>query len=161
MLTTQISGTRNGQLWPPPGTVIDLPDDEANALVPGSAVEVGDNDQPKIFVPPAGVHTPGVTAHGVGTQGLVEVPVDALTDPQGTRDALKDVAEGNLKEVPAGVGVQKPDGSALTSNELDKRVEREEKTREAYEAVAPTVGSETSTKPTTAPTKATKSTDSK
>ncbi len=32
-MSTQISGTRDGAAWPPSGSVIDLPDDEAVALV--------------------------------------------------------------------------------------------------------------------------------
>ena len=28
-MRSQISGTRNGQEWPPPGSVVELPDDEA------------------------------------------------------------------------------------------------------------------------------------
>lgn len=32
-LRVQISGTRNGQVWPVVGTIVDLPDDEAVQLV--------------------------------------------------------------------------------------------------------------------------------
>jgi hypothetical protein len=31
-MTVDISGTRNGQEWPPRGEVVDLPDDEGAAL---------------------------------------------------------------------------------------------------------------------------------
>lgn len=41
----QISGSRNGQEWPKPGTIVDLPDDEAQALVRQCmAVELDDED---------------------------------------------------------------------------------------------------------------------
>lgn len=141
MLTTQISGSRDGREWPPPGTVVDLPDSEAQGLIDGgAAVKEGDADPTKVLVSPAGVHTPGITAHGVATTGLVEVPADALSDPEGTRQALVDVAEGNLKEVPAGVGTAAADGTALTEKQVDKNVEREEKTREALDVIAPKVG---------------------
>jgi len=33
VLAAQISGTRDGKVWPAPGTVLELPDDEARALV--------------------------------------------------------------------------------------------------------------------------------
>jgi hypothetical protein len=141
MLTTQISGSRDGRDWPPPGTVVDLPDSEAQGLLDGGgAVEAAGADSPKVLVSPAGVHVPGITSHGVATTGLVEVPSDALSDPQGTRDALVDVAEGNLKEVPAGVGTAASDGTALTVEQVDKNVKREEATREALDVVAPKVG---------------------
>ena len=32
-LLAQISGTRDGEGWPAPGTVIDLPDDEATSMI--------------------------------------------------------------------------------------------------------------------------------
>lgn len=44
-LKVQISGTRNGEEWPAPGTVVDLPDDEAAALIAaGLAVEPDDEE---------------------------------------------------------------------------------------------------------------------
>lgn len=147
MLTTQVSGTRNGQLWPAPGTVIDLPDDEAQALVTGgAATETDAADVPKVLVSPAGIHTPGVTAHQVATTGLVEVPTDALADPQATRDALVARAEGDLKEVPAGVGTALPDGTAMTVEQVDKSVEREERVQEAFADMSPKVGEDKTAK---------------
>lgn len=42
-MLTQVSGTRNGELWPAPGDTIDLPDDEANDLIAtGSAAVAAD-----------------------------------------------------------------------------------------------------------------------
>ena len=42
-LRVQISGTRDGADWPPPGSVVDLPDDEALGLISwGSALAVSD-----------------------------------------------------------------------------------------------------------------------
>jgi hypothetical protein len=32
-MTQQLSGTRNGEPWPPPGEVVDLPKQEAEELV--------------------------------------------------------------------------------------------------------------------------------
>lgn len=42
-MTAQISGTRDGALWPAPGDVIDLPDDEANGLI---AIGLAKADEP-------------------------------------------------------------------------------------------------------------------
>jgi hypothetical protein len=43
VLAVEIAGTRNGKVWPPVGTEIDLPEDEANALLAsGSALEPDD-----------------------------------------------------------------------------------------------------------------------
>lgn len=40
-LKVQISGTRNGDDWPAPGSIVDLPDDESIALLAsGSAIPV-------------------------------------------------------------------------------------------------------------------------
>jgi hypothetical protein len=36
-LIAEISGTRDGVEWPPPGSVVDLPDDEAVALLSSGA----------------------------------------------------------------------------------------------------------------------------
>jgi hypothetical protein len=45
-LTVHISGTRNGEDWPAPGTVVDLPDEEAASLVAhGLAVETDDEER--------------------------------------------------------------------------------------------------------------------
>ncbi len=39
-MVARISGTRNGEDWPAPGAVIELPEDEANALlISGAAVD--------------------------------------------------------------------------------------------------------------------------
>lgn len=51
-LRGDISGTRDGQDWPPRGTVIDLPDDEAASLCQtGMAVPVPADDV-RAAVPP-------------------------------------------------------------------------------------------------------------
>ena len=43
VLKHQISGTRNGETWPAPGSTIDLPDDEAVVLLgQGMAEPAGD-----------------------------------------------------------------------------------------------------------------------
>jgi hypothetical protein len=131
-LTSQISGTRQGQEWPEPGTEIDLPDDEArNLLTAGTAVEV-DHDAGTVMVPPAGVHTPGTPATAEARQEFVEAPGDALADPDATAQAMRDSRDGDVKLVPAGVGVQHPDGHALTPDELDESVEVERENREAW-----------------------------
>lgn len=44
-LRSEISGSRDGQPWPPPGSEVDLPQDEAVALLQsGSAVPVNQKD---------------------------------------------------------------------------------------------------------------------
>jgi hypothetical protein len=46
-MTTHISGTRNGEEWPAPGAVLDLPDHEAESLiVAGYAKEATDAPTP-------------------------------------------------------------------------------------------------------------------
>jgi hypothetical protein len=151
-LTSQISGTRNGQEWPEPGTEIDLPDDEArNLLTAGTAVEVG-HDAGSVMVPPAGVHTPATPATDEARREFVEAAGDALADPDGTARAMRDAREGNTTQVPTGVGVQHPDGRALTPEELDESTEAERVNREAWAPAK--VGQDKSTK--SAPAKADK-----
>jgi hypothetical protein len=147
-LTTQISGSRDGQDWPAAGTVVDLPPAEARALVQGgSAAEVDADDQATVLVPPDGVHIPGTTGYLAegNMQGLVEAPADAVSNPDGVLKALKDRKEGNVVEVPVGVGVQNPDGSALPQEQVEKNAKAEKETQEFLSAVAPKVG-ESSTK---------------
>lgn len=46
-MTVDLSGTRNGQPWPPRGTVIDLPDAEAQQYIAaGMAKPAGDEVEP-------------------------------------------------------------------------------------------------------------------
>jgi len=40
-MNQQISGTRDGATWPPRGATIDLPDDEAEALIAQGAAVAG------------------------------------------------------------------------------------------------------------------------
>jgi hypothetical protein len=45
VLTGQISGTRDGKSWPPPGTDLDLPDQEAEGLIrAGTAIRADHKD---------------------------------------------------------------------------------------------------------------------
>jgi len=47
-MLTQISGTRNGEEWPAPGAVLDLPDHEAESLIlAGYAKEATDAPTPE------------------------------------------------------------------------------------------------------------------
>lgn len=143
-LTTDVSGTRDGLAWPAAGSVIDLPDDEARGMVSGgAAVEVG-ADQPKVMVPPAGVHTPGVVGYQEpGVTHLVETPADAASDPEGVKKAIADRVAGNVMEVPVGTGVQARSGAALPRDEVESSVEAEKVARESLAAgTAPTVGAE-------------------
>ena len=39
-LLIQVSGMRDGQVWPPPNSVVDLPDDEATVLVQAGSAEL-------------------------------------------------------------------------------------------------------------------------
>jgi hypothetical protein len=51
-MTIDVSGTRNGQPWPPRGTVIDLPDDEAlHYCEQSQAVPVVDMNVEKAVLP--------------------------------------------------------------------------------------------------------------
>jgi hypothetical protein len=50
-LSVQLSGTRDGVPWPPIGSVVDLPDDEArDMLTSGVAKALEDKDQPESAV---------------------------------------------------------------------------------------------------------------
>jgi len=45
-LTAELSGTRNGVEWGPVGSLVDLPDDEAQAMIDGgSAVKSDEKDK--------------------------------------------------------------------------------------------------------------------
>lgn len=140
-MVQQVSGTRDGASWPAPGTEVDLPDFEARALISGGAA-VGTEDQGRtVLVPPAGVHVPGRTAMPADAVApLVEVPADAVSYPDQTRDALTAHAEGNYVEGPAGVAHQQATGLAHTSEGLDAAAEDERRTREDFAASTPTVG---------------------
>lgn len=132
-MTSQVSGTRDGQNWPQPGTVVDLPESEARALVAGGSAVDDTGSGDTVLVPPAGIHTPGTVAYEEpAVQHLIEVPADASRDPQGTKDALKARADGDVVEVPAGVGVQKPSGAAMTREHLDQSMEAEQAARDLY-----------------------------
>lgn len=49
VLTGQISGTRDGKSWPPPGTEIDLPDAEAEGLLTnGTAIRADHDDADRV-----------------------------------------------------------------------------------------------------------------
>jgi hypothetical protein len=141
-LTSDMSGTRDGQEWPPAGSVVDLPDVEARGLLAGGSAVEENTDMPKVMVPPAGVHVPGRTAYeALKVTHLVEAPADAVLDPEGARQAVRDAAEGNVMEVPVGTGVQARDGSALPRDEVDRSVEAEKTAQEdRVRTTAPTVG---------------------
>lgn len=137
LLTQQISGARDGQPWPAPGNEIDLPDAEARALLTGgNAVEAGTKAHgEKVLVPPAGVHTPGRTALDAGEQGppLVEAPADALSDPEGAKQAYRDAQAGNWQAgPPVEMAHQDRTGLAFTREQLDDAEQAERQTREVF-----------------------------
>lgn len=79
---------------------------------------------------------------------LVEAPADAVQDPEGARQAYRDAQEGNVTEVPVGVGLQDRHGGALTREAVDQSVVAEEKNRaELSRGVAPKVGTKAADKP--------------
>lgn len=129
LMTQQVSGGRNGQPWPAAGEEIDLPDAEARAAIQGgTAVEAGKPSPDKVAVPPAGIHVPGATGFAHGSVGLVEVPADALSDPEGVRAALVAREAGDsATSVPAGTGVQRGDGSAMSAEHVGRVVEDDER----------------------------------
>jgi hypothetical protein len=145
LLTQKPSGTRDGLDWPDAGTEIDLPEAEARSLISGGvAVEPGKGSAKTVLVPPMGIHTPGRTAIDAGEQGppLVEVPADALSDPEGVKAAVRARAEGNFVAGPANVAHQDRTGRAFTKDELDEAAKVEKATRAALYADAPKVGQE-------------------
>jgi hypothetical protein len=53
-LAVQMSGTRDGVAWPPVGSVVELPDDEADSMIQsgtGRAVDKGDEFESPVQVP--------------------------------------------------------------------------------------------------------------
>jgi len=53
-LAVQMSGTRDGVAWPPVGSVVELPDDEADSMIKagtGRAVDKGDEFESPVQVP--------------------------------------------------------------------------------------------------------------
>lgn len=147
----QLSGARDGAAWPTPGSEIDLPDAEARALIRGNSAEEVGATHDKVLVPTTGVHTPGTVAfEEPGVVDLVAVPVNALADREGTKEALRAVRDGNTTQVPAGTGVQGPAGFALTEDGVQESVKADEQAAEDFG------GAKVGAKP--AATKATKST---
>lgn len=142
-LTQQLQGARDGRDWPEPGTEVDLPDDEARALITGGSAVDPSEQRATVLVPPLGVHTPGRTAMPVdATAPLVEAPIDALADPAGARKAAEDARDGNFTEGPPGVAHQQRSGLAHTQEGLDKAGQDEQRTRESLAVASPRVGEE-------------------
>ncbi len=138
-LTQQISGSRNGQAWPEPGTEIDLPDDEGRALIMGGSAVDPSADRGTVMVAPDGVHTPYLPENA--GQPLVEAPADAASDPERAREAANKAAGGDYDaELPPGVGAQHPDGSAYTPDEVKDSVKAEKDNRKAFETGTAKVG---------------------
>lgn len=77
-LKVQISGTRNGEEWPAPGTVVDLPEDEAATLIAaGLAVEPDDAEEAAVVQPAE------ETATAPGDEATAQAPAgdEAATAP--------------------------------------------------------------------------------
>ena len=138
-MLTQQSGTRDGQPWPAPGKEVDVPDAEARALIRGGSAEPLDTEHGKVLVPPTGIHTPGTVAYDEpGVVNLVEVPTDGVANREGTKAALRTVADGGSDaQAPAGTGVQSSSGAALTDKGVQESVKSEEQAREDFGAPAP------------------------
>jgi hypothetical protein len=85
-----------------------------------------------VLVPPAGVHTPGTTAHGDG-QPLVEAPADAFSDPEAAAKAHQDAQAGKVAKVgPPELANQNADGSAMTPQELADAEKAEKEQADRY-----------------------------
>ena len=131
-LTQQQQGTRNGQPWPAPGSVVDLPDAEAQALISGGAAADPSEDAEKVLVPPMGVHTPGRVAMPVDAPApLVEAPADAVSDPEAAREAYLAARDGDWQEGPGGIAHQDRTGLAKTAEGIEKSAKAEQDTRKA------------------------------
>jgi hypothetical protein len=133
-LTQQVQGTRNGQAWPEPGTEIDLPDDEAQALISGGAAADPDEVVGTVLVPPMGVHTPGrVAMPAAASTALVEAPADAVSDPAAARAAYEVAQSGEYVEGSSEHAHQKSTGAALTAEQTEKADKAAERTAAAYD----------------------------
>jgi hypothetical protein len=124
-MTQQIQGGTgpDGNPWPAPGTEVDMSDADADAAIKAGTAVDASTPQPTVLVPPAGIHTPGTTITDAASsyQPLVEVPADALADPEGVRKALRNVQGGNYVKGEPGAGHQHADGSALSAEEAQQR----------------------------------------
>lgn len=125
----QVSGSRDGQAWPGPGSEVDLPDWEARGLIQGGVAVDAKEKLATVLVPPAGIHTPGAVALG-GESPLVEVPVDGVRGYAQTRDALRARSEGNFTR--SAGHPQHADGSAATRESLERSVRDEQAARDQY-----------------------------
>lgn len=140
-LTQQQQGTRDGQAWPEPGTVVDLPDDEAQALLSGGAAVEPGEESDKVLVPPMGVHTPGRVAMPVdASTALVEAPADAVADPGAAREAYLAAQNGDYVEGTTTHAHQKATGHALTAEQNEKADKAAERTAKAYDVPSMKVG---------------------
>lgn len=123
-MTSQISGTRDGQPWPAPGQEIDLPDSEAQALISGGTAVDSSTESGTVLVPPAGVHTPGRTAIG-DESPYVEAPADAVADPEAAKRAAEKAAAGEYDAtLPAGTVPQDSSGAALSPEAAEKAADQ-------------------------------------
>lgn len=123
----QVSGSRDGKPWPEPGMPAEVTEAEARALIDGGMAQEMDYKSDPVLVPPAGVHTPGRTAYG--DVNLVEVPADAVADPEAAKAAAKAARDGETaKSVPAGTGIQGHDGGALSAEKIDDGLKADEET---------------------------------
>lgn len=76
-LKHQISGTRDGEDWPAPGTIVDLPDDEAKTLLKN-----GDAVLPDVELPAStGALTTGAVPPEAETEPEVEPDGQPATEP--------------------------------------------------------------------------------
>lgn len=83
-LTGDVQGTRNGEEWPPRGTVVDLPDDEARQLIgSGIAVEAAKATEAHAF----GAGAPDVAAMVNEQTARLNAPVESAA--QDTRPAAR------------------------------------------------------------------------
>lgn len=100
-LDVQISGTRNGEDWPPPGTVLDFPEAEARDLIAagqGHAPAEGESKEPR---PPKPWESVGVASNDFpaadGRAGPVLEREALAPRDQAVYDAVKEIHEGKAK----------------------------------------------------------------
>jgi hypothetical protein len=123
-LAAQLSGTRDGVAWPPVGSVVDLPDDEAESMIyAGTAKALSDKDEPERavsvpadvekaaqkFIPDTAQHEPAVGVENLPQEDRrPNMDVIGLADdgsighgPANPPEALRAVAGDETVDMPA------------------------------------------------------------
>lgn len=100
-LDVQISGTRDGEDWPPPGTVLDFPEAEARDLIAAGQGHEPGKDEPSTPRAPKPWESVGVASRdfpGADGRAGPAIEREALAPrDQAVYDAVKEIHEGKAE----------------------------------------------------------------